>query len=320
MIPVALVVALALPATTADLPTPTPWQPGVISGPIHDAAPAFTPDGRTVYFGRSVGGGRPYPAIYTSRLVAGRWTPPEIAPFSGRYSDMEPAMSPDGAFMIFVSSRPLRTGDPMLNGHYAGQDWPEGGGALWRVDRTPSGWSRPYRLPDTVNVSASTFAPAVACDGTLYFMHPTEPSGRFHIYEARYRDGAYEAPRQMPFTQEAVSDVDPAVAADGSLIVFGSRRDPEIAVGSMDLFIAFKREDGEWGRPVHLGPKVNAAGSDAEARLSPDGRRLYFSSERLAADKPRDEKGWNNGKYNIWTTPLPPAALARLKAVSIATP
>ena len=317
MISAALVAALLLPTATVDLATPTPWEPGVVSGPVHDAAPAFTPDGRTVYFGRSVGGGRPYPAIYVSRLIGGRWTPPEIAPFSGRYGDMEPAMSPDGAFMIFISSRPVRVGDPMLNGHYAGKDWPEGGGALWRVDRTPSGWSRPTRLPDALNVSPSTFAPAVAADGSLYFMRPSEPSGRFHIYETRYRDGAYEAPRRMPFSQEGVSDVDPAVAADGSFLVFGSRRDPDIAVGSMDLFIVFKRGDGAWGRPVHLGPRVNAKGSDAEPRLSPDGHRLFFSSERLATDKPRNDLGWNNGKYNIWTTPLPPAVLARLKAESI---
>jgi hypothetical protein len=32
---------------------PKIFAPGVISGPAHDSAPAFAPDGKTVVFGRS---------------------------------------------------------------------------------------------------------------------------------------------------------------------------------------------------------------------------------------------------------------------------
>jgi len=62
-----------------------------------------------------------------------------------------------------------------------------------------------------------------------------------------------------------------------------------------------------WGTPVHLGDLVNSPGSDAEARLSPDHKTLYFSSERLASgasSQPRPS--WDNGKYNIWHVSLVP--------------
>jgi hypothetical protein len=41
--------------SAARQPVIGPWifAPGVISGPLDDASPAFTPDGRTVYFVRS---------------------------------------------------------------------------------------------------------------------------------------------------------------------------------------------------------------------------------------------------------------------------
>jgi hypothetical protein len=84
----------------------------------------------------------------------------------------------------------------------------------------------------------------------------------------------------------------------------------------MDLFIVF-RDAGRWGEPRHLGTDVNSPLSDAEARLSPDSRTLYFSSERVVrvgfpqtgADA-RNNLGrlssWDNGLYNIWEVSLAP--------------
>jgi WD40-like Beta Propeller Repeat len=78
----------------------------------------------------------------------------------------------------------------------------------------------------------------------------------------------------------------------------------------MDLFIAFHSDAG-WGAPIYLGDTINGPTSDAEARLSPDNKTLYFSSERVVTPSiplsPTDgnrvlkEIGdWNNGLYNIW--------------------
>jgi WD40-like Beta Propeller Repeat len=39
----------------AGTAAPEVFAPGIISGPEHDMAPAFTPDGKTVYFCRSDG-------------------------------------------------------------------------------------------------------------------------------------------------------------------------------------------------------------------------------------------------------------------------
>ena len=88
----------------------------------------------------------------------------------------------------------------------------------------------------------------------------------------------------------------------------------------MDLFIVFRR-NGNWETPIHLGNTINSPTSDAEARLSPDGRTLYFSSERIAFVKqplsPTERKQavqdmeWNNGLYNIWQVSLAPWLDAR---------
>ncbi|MFI4921470.1 MAG: TolB family protein, partial [Gammaproteobacteria bacterium] len=120
------------------------FAPGVISGPADDEAPAFTPDGKTVYFFRN--NSSDYD-IMVSHFDGKAWSIPEIAPFSGQWRDLEPSMAPDGSYMIFASTRPLPGNDKAPDGSWGGQPHPGKGGNLWRVDRVGSGWSAPKRLP-----------------------------------------------------------------------------------------------------------------------------------------------------------------------------
>ena len=287
---------------------PQVFAPGVISGPAHDSAPAFTPDGDSVFFSRS---NPQQSTIFVSRRVAGRWSTPRIAPFSGEWNDMEPAMAPDGSYLVFVSNRPATAGAKPIEGQFNGAA--HKGGNLWRVDRRGQGWRAPVRLPDAINTNTTTFAPSVASDGSLWFMTTDAKTLKFRLYRSQYRNGMFEAAQPLPFSDGTATDVDPAVAPDESFVVFGSGRMPK---RSIDLFIAF-RDNGRWGEPIHLGDVVNSPGSDAEARLDPDRRTLYFSSERtLPVAFPRSRaqanadsarmQAWDNGNYNIWSVSLTP--------------
>src|SRR5690242_3108722 len=95
------------PAWSSTPGVPEIFAPGVISGAGHGAAPAFTPDGKSVYFQRSTPAGS---VILVSHWARGKWSAPEIAPFSGEWNDIEPAMAPDGSFLVFISSRPITPG------------------------------------------------------------------------------------------------------------------------------------------------------------------------------------------------------------------
>jgi Tol biopolymer transport system component len=308
-----LLAAIGMLLTADPNPTPTIFAPGQISGPAHDLSPAFTPDGRTVYFTQS---GPAAGAIVVSHLASNGtdWSTPEVAPFSGVWRDFEPAMSPDGAYLVFVSNRPTKAGETApLDAFYQGKAQPAGGGNFWRVTRQGTAWSDAVRLPDVVNRTTGTFSPAIARDGSLYFMEPDAKTSEFRLYRAACRDGAYQTPEPLSFSDGTYRDVDPAVAPDESFIVFSSNRPP---AKDLDLFIAI-RHNGTWGEPVHLGMTVNATGSDIEARLSPDARTLYFSSTRTTpVTFPRTLdaamrdllriRAWDNGLSNIWRVDLSP--------------
>lgn len=292
--------------------TPSIFAPGVVSGPANDTATTFTPDGRTVYFTRS---NDEDADILTSHFDGARWSVPIIAPFSGHWRDLEPAMAPDGSYLVFASNRPIDTSGKPLDGHWNGQAYPGRGGHLWRVNRRGKGWGTPILLPDTINRFDSTFSPAVAADGSLYFMAATGPGGHFQLYCSRLQSGKYQTPKLLPFSAGQYGGVDPAVAPDQSFIVFASSRPPAPA-HDLFAFIAF-RTGGHWSEPVPLWTAVNDLGHIIELRLGPDGHTLYLASNHVVpAVYPKTRRSssaglqrmqdWNDGNFNVWSVDLAP--------------
>jgi len=287
------------------------FAPGAISGAADDMSPAFSPDGNTVFFSRGNDSGS---VILESHRLKGAWSTPVIAPFSGKWNDLEPAMAPDGSFLVFASNRPAANEAKPTDGRFDGKVFPALGGSLWRVDRRGAEGDGPKRLPDAINADTGTFSPSVAADGSVYFMRPARPNGRFALYRSQYRDGAYQAATPVGVGDATTEDVDPAIAPDESFIVYSSnhpeRHDPK------RLQIAF-RQYGEWGAPIDLGDEINETGSNIESRLGSDHCTLYFSTNTVPpASFPRPQgqadqllaqmQLWADGRENIWYISLKP--------------
>ena len=267
-------------------------------------APSFSPDGNTVYFARKH-------AIVTSQRRGDTWTAPEIAPFSGRpgWSDSDPAMAPDGSFLIFVSNRPAAEPGEVLDGEWGApiRSVHKGLGAnLWRVDRLGDGWGPPKRLPDTVNRGTAVMEPCSVADGSLYFMDAHVP-GPFRFYRSQYRDGVYQEPELLPFSDGQWSDWDATVPPDESFMVFASDRPPVVHDHGDDLFIVF-HDHGLWGQPKHLGPHINDAETGSvKPRLGPDHHTLYFLSDRTTSRASPPPQDSSQPALRVWRVDLAPS-------------
>lgn len=265
-------VSFGEPAMHGESTSPTAGTPDGASMDVpwslpNDASPAFTPDESAVVFARGRGAGR---RIFISLRGSDGWSEPQVTPFSGGgWMDMEPVMAPDGSFLVFASNRPAAPDDKALDGAYEGKAQPGRGGNLWRVDRIDRRWGAPVRLPDTINSGTSIYAPAIAKDGSLYFMKPDAATGHFRLYVSRFTHGRYEEAQALSFSDGQLSDDDPAIAPDQSFIVFSSDRPPSTDTDSA-IFVAFATTTG-WSTPVPLGVY------GTEARLSPDHATLYFN-------------------------------------------
>jgi hypothetical protein len=47
-----------------------------------------------------------------------------------------------------------------------------------------------------------------------------------------------------------------------------------------DLYISFRGEDGEWLEAIRIDEPINSTNEENWPRISPDGRFLFFSSDR----------------------------------------
>ena len=256
---------------------PAIFGEGVISTRDHESGVTFTPDGRTVYFVRSTPD-LSLRVILVSKFEGGRWGTPEVAPFSGQYTDTDPCLSPDGAKLYFASRRPV-TGAAQR----ADAD-------LWVVEKTGAGWGEPRHLDAPVNSESQETSPAVTADGTLYFSsNRAGGRGAADIYRAPLVGGRYAAPENLA---DAVNTPSPElqvfVSPDESVLIFaGAGR--EDSQGGIDLYLS-RRTDGAWSKPSNLGGKINSAAADTAPRISPDGRYLFWTSTRGYGFDERHEK------------------------------
>lgn len=88
--------------------------------------------------------------------------------------------------------------------------------------------------------------------------------------------GDFAAPVLIPSPVNSESGVgDPFVPFDERYMIFVSTRPANLGRG--DLYISFRRADGGWGEPVHLGETVNSDQTDFCPFVTPDGKYFFFS-------------------------------------------
>ena len=243
---------------------PQLFAEGIINTSGDEYGPAFTPDGRTLYFTKRKGRKEEAEFIAVSEYKNGVWTQPVVAPFSGHYSDKEPFVSPDGKRIFFASRRPLA-------GAGEQKDWD-----IWMVSKTKTGWSAPLNLGPPVNSSGYDNYPAVAKNGTLYF-GSVRPGGKGEgdLYRSRLVNGKYTQAENLGANiNTAGNEADPYIAPDESYLIFSGELPG--GMGEGDLYISYN-EGGVWTKPESLGPIVNSADYEYTPLISPDRKYLFFS-------------------------------------------
>ncbi|MEO9078608.1 MAG: hypothetical protein ABI268_04785, partial [Rhodanobacter sp.] len=113
------------------------------------------------------------------------------------------------------------------------------------------------------------YAPAVAADGSVYFMKADPKTSHFRLYVSHAVNGQLQSATPLSFSDGLTDDYDPAVAPDQSFIAFTSDRPPSSTTAS-EIFVAFATPAG-WSKPLAIG----VAGT--ESRLDPTLSTLYFS-------------------------------------------
>lgn len=96
------------------------------------------------------------------------------------------------------------------------------------------------------------------------------------LYVSEWLEGKWSKPQLLRGTINTSSwESQPCVSSDGRELLFVSRRN-----GNADIYRCLRNPDGTWGEPQNLGEPINTKGSEMAPFLHPDGKTLYFSSDK----------------------------------------
>jgi len=241
---------------------------GIVStDSIEHSAPAFSPDGNTVLWTKIYTGKPAF--LVEMKKKNGVWTQPAIPSFgSSGADDFYPAFSVDGSRLYFSSRRPLPPGYPKNEDMW-----------IWVVEKKMDGWGTPLPLDSTI-MKGFEYAHSASKKGNIYFSSRRPGAEAFDIFSAEWINNQYQRPKPLGDGINTSGYEDgPFIAPDESYLIFESQR-PESIEGSIDLFICFKQKDGSWSHPKNMGPKINTKYSERFAMVSPDGKYLFFGSNR----------------------------------------
>lgn len=241
---------------------PAMFAPGIVSLNLYYAEHSpvvVSPDGTEMFWGS------PWrEPIMSSRLVDGRWSAPEPAPFNSSYSDGEAIFSPDGRRVCFLSTRPLTPGGATDTEH------------VWYVDREGDEWSEAHPASAAVNAFGHHWLISVSRSGTLYFAASAEGGlGDKDIYRAPMVDGVHQAPENLgPVVNTAGTDITPFIAPDESYLIFASRGRTDD--GRFHFYITYPDARGGWLPPQVLDSVTRSILDPLCPAVTPDGKFMFF--------------------------------------------
>lgn len=187
--------------------------------------------------------------------------------------DYLPWLSLDGLLLGFTSNRPGGL-DPTGRAGVFRED-------LWLSRREPGGpWSAARLWEGPANTSGSEGSGSLSADGRLLVFSACDRlggAGDCDLFLMEWTGAGWGEPRPLAAVNGPQWDSHPALAPDGSWLVFASDRPG--GQGGRDLWISRRGADGAFGTPEPGGPVLNTAGHEAGPFLHADGRSLYFSSD-----------------------------------------
>lgn len=142
-------------------------------------------------------------------------------------------------------------------------------------------------LTDELNTKFHESSVAFSKDGkTMYFTRNNYNKGKtgyndekvvlLKIFKATLEDKKWTNITELPFNSDEYSVAHPALSEDEKTLYFAS--DMPGGFGSSDLYKVNINDDGTFGKPINLGPKMNTKARETFPYISTDGI-LYFASD-----------------------------------------
>jgi len=246
--------------------TPEVFAPGIISTDMHEGSSGFNLGCTHFVFQRIIDN-----KVHTFEIdrTNGFWGQPQLVPFAHMMRNGDFVFAPDGITLYFQSNVPIK-----------GLDTEERVSNIWVTKKAATGWTKPGPLGPTINTKWLDSFASVTNKGTLYFFS-RKPGGfgKSDMYVAKLDKGEYGEAGNLGGNFNTPEDEwDPFIAPDESYLIFCSTK-PE-GFGRDDFYISFRSRDGNWNKPVNMGPEINSSESENRPYVTSDDKYFFFTSTK----------------------------------------
>jgi outer membrane protein OmpA-like peptidoglycan-associated protein len=132
---------------------------------------------------------------------------------------------------------------------------------------------KPEALPEGINTLEQEYLPSLSADGqTLIFCRRGRDED---FYESRFVNGVWQKAVAIDSLNTDENEAAETISADGKSIIFTRCG----ASTSCDLYLT-QFKNGKWNRPAKLAAPLNTNMWESQPTLSPNGRLLFFTSNR----------------------------------------
>jgi len=221
--------------------------------------------------------------LYQARWQGDKFSEAELIKMAGTsYQASDISLSADGKQLLFSM--------------YSDENG-KGSFDLFVSQKINEQWSQPKKLSSQVNSATNEFYPQMTQSKNLYFARAVEGRAT-DIFVSTWTDGKYQNARPVSENiNSEIMEADAYVSPDETYMIF-ARMKPVGGLGVTDLFISFN-QNGNWTKPVNMGPEINSKGVDGSPFVSIDGEYLFFTSNR---DSDNPEKF--DGALDLYVTEL----------------
>lgn len=148
------------------------------------------------------------------------------------------------------------------------------------MGQKPPGLKPEIFAPGVVSTEKRELNSVFTPDGNEFFFSYSKPDGEYTIMVMRRINNRWTLPQVAAFSK-VFSNVDMCVSYDGKKLFFGSNRplsEKNTVKDGFDIWMV-KKEGQEWGKPINLGPEVNAGRHQIYPSVARN-ETLYFQSRR----------------------------------------
>ena len=208
------------------------------------------------------------------------------------FMDYHPVITANDSMMLFTSRRSGGVGGTKdANGAYR-ED-------IYISFKEQGRWTAPRNMGQPVNSDQNDAVVSISPNGrflVLYRSGDERQDG--DLFWSEYNGTTWSAPASFGESiNSGYEETSACLNATGDVIYFTSNRPG--GYGGKDLYRAVKFGNGEWSKPLNLGPTINSRYDEEAPFLRPNGKELYFSSQGHQ----------NIGGYDIFLAQLNEAGL-----------